>query len=187
MLYLNTRTTQPQIGMSVQPGTLEMHSKPPELDMKSKPAQANVWPSAVKVDIDTTACREAYGLKSTAVLVAEEAKKGFQLAEEGTAKRARIGTQLVNSATKMNVFAANEKAKLSQLPEALIGLAAVPDAKITVQPSVMKGKNEDGSVQVSSQPSSLDIQYTPATVKTYLDRESSVKMWTTEGKYDIYA
>jgi hypothetical protein len=51
----------------------------------------------------------------------------------------------------------------------------------------MKGKNEDGSVQVSLQPSSLAIQYTPPTVKTYLDRESSIKMWTTEGKYNIYA
>ena len=187
MLCLNIRTTQPQIGMSVQPGKLEMQSKPIELDMESKPAQANVWPSAVTVDLDTTASREAYGLKSTAVLVAEAAKKGLQQAESGTAKRARIGTQLLNNATKMNVFAANEKAKLSQLPESLIGLASVPDVKITVHPSEMKGKNEDGSVQVSLQPSSLAIQYTPPTVKTYLDRESSIKMWTTEGKYNIYA
>lgn len=187
MLCLNIRTTQPQIGMSVQPGKMEMHSKPPELDMKSKPAQANVWPSAATVDIDTTACRAAYGLKSTAVLIAEEAKKGFQQAEDGTAKRARIGTQLVNSATKINVFAANAKAELSQLPEDLIGLAAVPDAKITVQPSEMKGENDVGSLGVSFQITPVDMQYTPATVKTYLAREGSVKMWTTDGKYDIYA
>jgi len=187
MLCLNIRSTQPQIGITVQPGQMDMHSKQPELDMKSKPAQVNVWSSAVKVDLDTTACRATYGLKSTAVVVAETAKKAVQQAEEGTAKRARIGTQLVNNATKTNVFAVNAKADLSEMPEAKIGLAAVPDVKITVHPSEIEGKNDVGSLAVSFQITPVDVQYTPATVHTYLDRAGSVKIWATEGKYDIYA
>ena len=187
MLCLNIRTTQPQIGMSVQPGKMEMHSPQPKLNMKFKQAQAKVWPSAVKIDIDATACRAAYGLKSTAVVTAELAKKALQQAEAGTAKRARIGTQLVKNATKMNVFAANAKADLSKMPDSNIALASVPEAKITVHPSEMQGKNDVGSLDVSFQITPVDVQYTPATIHTYLDRESSVKMWATEGQYDIYA
>jgi hypothetical protein len=173
--------------MTVQPGQLDMHSAQPELDMKSKPAQADVWLSAVKVDLDTTACRATYGLKSTAAVVAEMAKKALQQAEEGTAKRARIGTQLVKNATKTNVFAANAKADLSEMPESKIGLAAVPDVKVTVHPSEIHGENDVGSLEVSFQIRPVDVQYTPAVVHTYLDRVGSVKIWATEGKYDIYA
>jgi hypothetical protein len=173
--------------MKVQSGQLDMHSAQPELDMKSKPAQSEVWSSAVKVDLDTTACRATYGLKSTAVVVAEMAKKALQQAEEGTAKRARIGTQLVKNATKMNVFAANARANLSEMPESKIGLATVPDVKITVHPSEIHGKNDIGSLDISFQIRPVDVQYTPSAVHTYLERAGSVKIWATEGKYDIYA
>lgn len=44
---------------------------------------------------------------------------------------------------------------------------------------------EQVSINVRTYP--VEFDYTPARVHLYLAQKPSVRMWTTEGRYDIYA
>lgn len=81
----------------------------------------------------------------------------------------------------------------SQLASAIakqryLEVQSIPDPVITVTPSTMQGNIDTGKDEVSIQTySSADVVMHPGQAEAYLEQKGSIRMWTTEGQYDIYA
>ena len=69
-----------------------------------------------------------------------------------------------------------------------IEVQSIPDPTITVTPSVVQGNIDTGKDEVSIQTyPTADVTFNPGKFEAYLEQQGSVRMWTTEGHYDIYA
>ena len=66
--------------------------------------------------------------------------------------------------------------------------AAIPDPVFTVTPSIVQGDIDTGKDEVTAETYAFaEGTFTPGQVQVYLEQAGSVRMWTTEGQYDIYA
>lgn len=189
MLCLNIRTTHPQLGLKREPERLEMKAPQPELKMRHELAQAGVSAGQPQMEIDSYQCRKLYGYKSTADIIAEAAQKGLRDAQQGTAKLVRDGIALMDGAGKRgsNMIARMALAEVKAFKDVQIGLAMMPQPKITITPGKIKGKNDVGSLKISAEVHPIERKYTPGRVTAYLAQRGDLRMWVTDGSYDIYA
>lgn len=189
MLCLNIRSKQAILGIDIQQGKLEMKAPQAQIRSERTPPQAGIWPEAATVEIDSTESRAAYGCKSISRIIAEFSQKGLQGVQEGTDRRAREGAQALRDGAKPNsrVLQRIARSKLAKREVMRIGLANVPLPTIRVTLGRMQGGNDPGSLKLDIQTFPLQTKYTPTRVNPYLKQEASVRMWATEGRYDIYA
>lgn len=188
MLCLNIRSTQPQIGLNVNHGVLDMKSRDADIQVEEhRPATVGIWPDSAVIEVDAAACRDVYADKRLTTMMREYAQKGLQALQEYTAKQAQIGTQFLKSGHKVDVPAMLAKQSVTESSNVEIGLANVPAPIITVRNNKMQGRIDPGSFKLKITEHPVENNYTPTTVKSYIEQQGSIRMWVTEGKYDIYA
>ena len=187
MLCLNIRTTYPVIGMHAQLSSIETKSPSAELHTQYQAADAAVWPSEAEVDIDQYPSRHAYGFSNLHDLGEQAAQDGFSGVQKGIDRRVREGNDFLHNGTKYNVVAAEERAKLVPRQDRVLVVGPVPKPTITVKPSEMQGSIDPGKDAVTIVPHEVETNYTPGILDIWLKDPGSVRMWTTEGQYDIYA
>ena len=187
MLCLNIRATNAMIGIKTEPGKLNQQSAPAKLSRDYEAPKAGIWPDYVKVDIDQYPCRKAYGYRTNWDSLHEFGQKGLQGVQEGVARRAREGTELLENGAKYNVIAAQAKRKITEHSDVRLQFQMIPKPEITVHIPEMRGNIDVGQDKMKIEPSSLKQEYTPTSVDTYIEQKQNLRMWTTEGKYDIYA
>lgn len=187
MLCLNIRSTNAMIGMQTTPGRLDMKSAPAELSRDYQAPRSGVWPDYATVDIDQYPCRKAYGYRTSWDSLHEFGQKGLQGVQEGVARRAREGTELLENGAKYNVFAAIARREITKRGDAKLEFQMIPKPEITVDIPKMRGDIDVGKDKMTIKANPVDFNYTQANVDTYLKQKNSLRMWVTEGRYDIYA
>lgn len=165
---------------------MDMQSAPPEMSRDYQAPRAGIWPDYVKVDIDQYPCRKAYGYRTNWDSLHEFGSKGLQGVQEGIARRAREGTELLKNAAKYNVFAEQARRKITENKSRIIEFQLIPEPDITVDVPEMRGEIDVGRDKMKISAPSLELSYTPAKVETYIKQKNNLRMWVTEGKYDIY-
>jgi len=194
MLCLNIRSTLPRIGMHTQqPWVEEASVNPAKLSTEYVAPRSNIWPSGAKIDIDSYPSRHSYGAKKMKDLTAEFGQAGLSGVREGTSGRTQEAWDMIeNGATKRagNYVARQAWSHVAKEinRQRHIVVQAIPDPVITVTPSTMQGDIDTGKDEVTIQTyPTANVKAHPGKVEVYLQQKGDIRMWTTEGQYDIYA
>ena len=193
MLYVNVRHTLPRIGLHTQLATLSSHVRPAELHTTYVAPRADVHATQVKIDIDSYPSRHAYGASTMEDFTRENGQQGLADIQQATSSHTQAAWDVIENGARpggSSEIINQAKSKLADqiAKQRYIEVQAIPDPTITVTPSVVQGNIDTGKDEVSIQTyPSADILVHPGQAETYLEQKGSIRMWTTEGQYDIYA
>lgn len=191
MLYVNVRTTNPQIGIRTQQPTVETPLRQPELHTQYRPPSSGLAATQVEINIDQYPSRKAYGYLNHADYARTRQEEGFQGLAENIKKCVQQTDQMITSGARdgSNIIARQARQAITEFfsdqPE--IELKTIPSPTIKVIPSQIKGQTDIGENKVSIQTFPAENKGHPGKAETYLAQKGNVRMWVTEGKYDIYA
>ena len=192
MLRLNIRQTQPLIGIQTQLGKLEAHSVPATVDLETKQASSDAHWTQPSVEIDTYESRHAYGFTNNADFAREHGEKGFSDLKTTTSKWTQEAWDNIDNGGKPGHAPVEDRydselaRKIKQ--ERHIVAELIPDPKISYTPVKTEGASYPGSTTEHVETEAFaKTHFTPGQVEIYLKQKPSVRMWVTEGKYDIYA
>lgn len=189
MLYLNIRTTYAQIGMRTTPSSVETPLHPAELHTHYRPPSSGLAATQVEIDIDQYPSRKAYGFLKPGDYTQKRQQEGQEGLRENIDKCVQQMNDMLDNGARSNVIAKQAKQAITDffLKDTNIELEPIPPPKITVTPSRIKGSTDVGEDKVSIQTFPAENKGHPGKVETYLAQKGSVRMWVSEGKYDIYA
>lgn len=191
MLYLNIRTTQPQIGMHSEPSSVETPLHPAELHTTYRAPSSGLAATQVEIEINQYPSRKAYGFLNHDDYAKQLGEKGMQDIKEAIARHVRNNEDMIKNGAKKGSHILAHQARqvvmdfLTRQPK--LEFELIPPPEITVIPSRIKGQTDVGEDKVSIQTFPAENKGHPGRVETYLAQKSNVRMWVTEGKYDIYA
>lgn len=192
MTYLNVRHTLPQLGWQARSFKLQTSMTQPEMSGRRREASANLGATQVRIDIDSYESRKAYGFRKDADLCADFKNAGLSGVKRGTSRRSGEAWQAIENAAKPNAnfFQKQDKGKIeAEIKEKKeIELKPIPRPKITVYPAEIKGSPDLGehSIDIRSEPFAT-FDYEPGSIDYQMKVEGSIRMWTSIGRYDIYA
>ncbi len=185
MLHLDLQITNIRLQMTTDRGKVDASCSQPKDKGTYQAPQNKLIVTPVKVEIDSTACREAWGCYTTAALSQKLAQAGKKAVESGIARRMRQGRQVMENGAKtdaiVNVNWENMLPKKGELR-----LADVPPPKITVIPSKIEGEIKPGKIQIDIKPGKYNFNFKPAKVQMAVKQYASVKV-TVAGNYSIKA
>lgn len=186
MLCLNIKTTNLILNMKTDPGKVDPNMPEPTSKGEYKAPSANLHVEAAKVEIDSRQSRQAVGLYTDKAFNQKMASLGKQKLAQGIARRMQEGRQIRNDGPHANVIAQISRGKMIPQPKQLT-VASMPAPKITVIPAKVEGNIDPGvsKMQITAGQYKLDFQ--PAKVNISVKQYSSIRMWTSQNKYDTYA
>lgn len=193
MQYLNIRHELPQIGVRQQQAMgIKNGFEPAEMHHDYELPVADMAASLVKVDINQYPSRKAYGFLNNTDFAIKYGQKGQQDIQETTSKHTQQGWDFAKNGAvpSKNPLVAHAKSDFwSQVVQWPKWVAQdIPDPEFTVTPSEIKGQMDVGYDRYNITPvEHADIQIQTGSAETYIATEGSIRMWTTEGHYDIYA
>lgn len=193
MKYVNIEQTLPQIGIRQQQAMgISNGYEPAEMHWDYEPPLSDMGWSQVKVDIDTYQSRTAYGYLNNTDFARTYGQQGFQDLAQATSRHTQNGWDMAKNGAKPGRNQIVQQAKSSFMNEVVQWpqwvAKDIPDPEYTVHPSQIKGQMNVGHDRYSIQPATganIDIQTGEA--ETYIATEGSIRMWTTEGHYDVRA
>lgn len=191
MLRLNIRHTDTRIGIHTQLSTLSAHPKPAELHTDVEPAQSGIGFTQATIDINSYPSRHSYGFTTMGDFTKDRGQKGLSDVKSSISKHAQATWDVIdNGARKGDYQVSRAKSRFwsNVSKQRYIVAQAIPDPEITVHPSEIVGEPYLGKNQIHiDADSQAEVSYNPGGVETYIKQKGSIRMWTTEGKYDIYA
>ena len=193
MLCLNIRSTYPRIGLHTQLGQLDNQMRPAQLHTDYQAPRANVHATLVKVDIDQYPSRHAYGSSTMGDFAAANEQQGLADVQEGVSERTQGAWDNVENGAKPGgqsrpIACIKNQIQQKIAQQRYLVAAAIPDPVFTVTPSIVQGDIDTGKDEVTAETYAFaEGTFTPGQVQVYLEQAGSVRMWTTEGQYDIYA
>lgn len=194
MLYLNIRSTQPMIDMHTQLGKLEAHSTPARLSTENRQARSNMGCTQMTIDIDQYPSRHSYGYSNHDDFAREHGSQGFSDVAQSISGHTQDAWQIIDQAarpgahTLQDISYGEVTAFINKGKNRHIVAEHIPDPKLTVHPSELKGTPDPGDVTVHIDTDAFaQTHFTPGQVQTYLKQKGNVEQWVTEDHYDIYA
>lgn len=190
MKCLNIRTTNAEIGQRTQHGRFDMQQKQPQVYTGDKaPYKLQLHTSQVKVEFSLDNFWNSIGKMDWLPFNRKQSSISRQRAAAGTERRAREGTELMEAGGRdRSVFARQALANVSTIPDnrqIVIKQPAPPDFRVT--PGRVDVNMPNGDPEIRVEPGTTSYHYNPGKAETYLKQKQSIRMWVTEGKYDIYA
>lgn len=193
MKYVNIDQQLPRIGIRQQQAMgLKNGYVPAEMHRDYEPPLADMGVSLVKVDIDFYPCRKAYGYLNNTDFAQTYGQKGQQDIAAATSRHTQEGWDMAKNGAKPGesiIGRQNRSHFWNQVVKWPTWVAKdIPDPVFTVTPSEIKGQMNVGHDKYSIKPqakANIDIRVGEA--ETYIATEGSIRMWTTEGHYDIQA
>lgn len=147
MNVLKITTTPIKLSMTSQRARLESQIPSPEAGIIQTPGRLQMRSESIKVDIDTSHSRASMGFRTAKGLMQDAAQAGARAAADATAQYSRTGTQMMQIQDGVTVADIMKNQMLSQT-NVTTGIRFIP----SVGPDI------------SWEPASLDIDYTPAQV-----------------------
>ena len=193
MLYVNVRHALPRIGLHTQLATLSSHVRPAELHTTYVAPRADVHATQVKIDIDSYPSRHAYGASTMEDFTRENGQQGLADIQQATSSHTQAAWDVIENGARpggSSEIINQAKSKLADqiAKQRYIEVQSIPDPTITVTPSVVQGNIDTGKDETSIQTyPTADVTFNPGKFEAYLEQQGAVRMWTTEGQYDIYA
>ena len=193
MLYVNVRHTLPRIGLHTQLATLSSHVRPAELHTTYVAPRADVHATQVKIDVDSYPSRHAYGASTMEDFTRANGQQGLADIQQATSSHTQAAWDVIENGARpggSSEIINQAKGKLANqiAKQRYIEVQSIPDPTITVTPSVVQGNIDTGKDEVSIQTyPTADVTFNPGKFEAYLEQQGTVRMWTTEGQYDIYA
>ena len=193
MLCLNIRSTYPRIGLHTQLASLDSHMRPAQLSREYRAPRADVGVTQVRIDIDSYPSRHVYGNTSHGDFAAEYGQQGIQDVQEGNSSHTEnawdnIENGAVPGGPTRQVAQAESRVDNQISQQRYLAAEHIPAPTITVTPSSVQGDIDTGKDEVTAQTYAFaDVAFNPGKVDVYLQQQGNVRMWTTEGQYDIYA
>ena len=187
MLCLNIRSTYARIGMHTKQGYFDIQQPPAEMHLGKPPAKLDLKSTQCRTEIDRSQFWASLGNDSILRLSAKWAREAQQLGQQGIGRIASEGDQIAEAGGRdSGVFASIARANIQ--PEEKEVIFKRPDpAKITFIPGKVENRTQVEPLDATIRPQAVKLNYNRAKVEIYLDHKQSVRMWTTEGKYDMYA
>lgn len=194
MLYLNIRHQLPTAAARSQPVRLERAvARPAELHATNRLPRTEVHPTGGTLSINTYPSRRAYGFASMPDVMAGLKQKGEQSIAAFTSERTQAAWDVIDNGAKQHQDYQAQKAKQKLHSELMeqkkLTLAIVPNPEIHWTQGEVEGEVDKGdiSVDIQTKKDGADISWKPGSFEGYLKDRGYLRMWTSEGHYDVYA
>ena len=167
--------------------------RPAQLHTEYQAPRADVGATQARVDIDQYPSRHAYGNSTMGDFTAANGQQGLQDIQQQTSTHTQNAWDNIENGAKKGGQSrpiAQIKGQLQQqmAQQRYLAAEAIPDPTIRVTPSVVQGDIDTGKDEVTAETYAFaEGTFTPGQVQVYLEQAGAVRMWTTEGQYDIYA
>lgn len=187
MRCLNIRSTYAQIGMRTQQGYFDIKQPKAEMHLGKPPAKLDLKTIPGRMEINRDKFWASLGNDSILRLSAKWAQEARQRGQEGISRMAREGDQIAAAGGRdSGVFVSIARSNIQ--PEEKEVILKRPDPpEITYIPAKVENRTRVEPLDATIRPQAVEFNYHRAKVNTYLDRKQSIRMWTSEGKYDMYA
>lgn len=190
MKCLNIRSVYAQIGQRTEQGRMEIHSELPQVYTgDSAPYKLEIHTTQLRIDFDLTNFWNSIGKMQWNAFGDKQNSIASQKATEGTQRRAREGRELMEAGGRDHkVIARQSLAYANTIPDdktIVIKQPAAPVFKVSL--GEYQNDTPYGEARIQADLKPVESSYQEGTAETYLDKKQSIRMWVTEGKYDIYA
>ncbi|MDP4179499.1 MAG: DUF6470 family protein [Bacillota bacterium] len=182
--------TYAKIGIETTPSNLEIKTNNAKLEIQSKRPKVNIHTEAPRVQIDQYECFASSGLKGPLDLTRDAAQRGYESALEYTGKLAEDGDRL--AAIEKGGKPIVEIAVRDSNPEHEFGMVTMPAVgpKISVTGSIEidpenTSEGVNNGVDGEFTPGEVNINFTPAKVRTYMAQYASVDIKYQDNKVDV--
>ncbi|MBC5637899.1 hypothetical protein H8S33_13900 [Ornithinibacillus sp. BX22] len=161
-----------RISMMTQPAKQEIRQPKADLFIQQPHAELSMRTIPSKLTIDQTQAWADMNLKSAPQSIEEFAQLGMQGAQEGTARRATQGTELMKIENNNNpiVSQAVQNAYRPQRPLGIQFIPSVFSVKINYQPSEVEIDIKPNKPIIETQVNKPELNYTPGSVDVSLDQ-----------------
>ena len=193
MLCLNVRSTLPRIGIHTQLASLETHVRPAELHTEYQAPRSNQTLSQPTIDIDSYQSRTAYGYRTMSDFMSEAAQQGLSDVQSGTSSHTEAAWDMIENGSVPQgssyiVSQISSKVDAQIARQRYLEVSSIPKPNINITPARLQGDIDPGKDETTAQTyGKADVTFKPGSFEIYLEQQGSIRMWTTEGKYDIYA
>lgn len=192
MLYLNIRHTLPRIGINMHISTLSSRIVKPKPQGDYQAPRSNLGYSQPSLEINSYPSRHSYGHSTMIDFARQYGGQGLSDVKQTTSKHAQDTWDIIDNASRKgrDIFAEQAHRRLSSevSKQRTLVAQAIPDPEVTMHPSELHGETDPGHHSVKIETSSTaDVKYNPGKFEIYLQDRGSIRMWTSEGHYDIYA
>jgi hypothetical protein len=185
MLLLNIRQQYAKLGLDIQDPALKLRTTQPKIEMATQAATVEIHQQPGVLEIDQTPCRYSIGLKNLHDFSRDNAEEGKQRAQEAIVKIAEEGDRLAQIEKKGNPIAEMGAEAIVEEPKE-ITWAHIDAPIINYQPGKVEYNPIRGRVDLQLQRGTVDNESQRGTVEGYIAQRQSIRMWTTENKYDLY-
>ncbi|AST93341.1 hypothetical protein BC6307_19770 [Sutcliffiella cohnii] len=156
--------------------TLEIEQPQATIDIQQPHAEVSMQTIPSKLTIDQTQAWEDMGLKHIFRSIEEEAKKGHQHVQEGMARRASDGDELMKIENKYNALTEISKRNgTRKMHEFNIGFIPSPfSVKIDYQPSELNVDVKVNKAIINSHANKVNLTYQPGSLDFEIKQYNSI-------------
>lgn len=169
-----------QIGIRTTPGKQEIAQPKAELTIEQPPADMQIRTVPGKLKIDQTKAWEDMDLMSILKRNEKFAQEGMQAAQEGTARRAEQGTELMKIEKGGNPLI-DHAVNAAFKPQKRLGIKFIPSSfsvRIDYEPSRVDIQVQPNKPVIQATPQKVIHHYEPGHVEIYMQKYPSLKIET---------
>lgn len=184
MKILNVDTQPIKIEMNSQKASLNLQPIEPQIKLETEAARFEIHQPKGDLQIDSTAFRDSYGIKSLQAFVHDKAQEAKSIGLEGIAEIVEEGNRMGQIGSGEDVIA--EIARDSSYPP--IGeLTWAPLAKpeIHYRANHPQIKYIDGSLDLKLERGHVETAFQPGKVNVSVAQYPSIRKWISENKVDL--
>lgn len=190
MKCLNIRSTYAQIGQHTEQGKMDTEAPLPRTYIGDKePYKLDIHTTQLRIEFDLTDFWNSIGKMEWKTFEKKQSSIAKQKATEGTERRAREGRELMEAGGRDHkVISRQSLAYANTIPDDKTIILTMPaPPKFNVILGEYQNNTEYGKARVDADLKPVETNYQPMETETYLKQKQDIRMWVTDGKYDIYA
>jgi hypothetical protein len=186
---LNIRQEYSKIDLNINDAKLDLKnaSAPAKMDANTQAAVLEITREKGGFEITSYPCRYARGFKNIMDFTRDNAQEGMKAIQEFTASIVDKGTQMTLGVGKNIVGQVAYSNFMKDKSTWAISLEYVPKPDINYIEDDLNISYTMGSTNLSVEQSKVENNTQQGSIEVLLTQRESIRMWVTQGKYDIYA
>ena len=184
-IRLHYEAQQAKLDIQTRPRIFELKTTAPQIQLNTKAAQVEITSRPYgTMEIDQSPCRASYGIKNHTEFMHDVAELGRQTALEAVGRIAQEGDRMaaIESHEDAIINIATEST-YSEMPS--ITWAPIANPIIRYTPNPPQFNPVPGSVELSLDRGTVDINYQPAKVEGRMIKYQNIRYWTTGANIDL--
>jgi hypothetical protein len=183
LLRLNLETQPIKLNYSIKNAAYEAHSTPAALNMHTQPVIVEIKQPQGELSIDSRPFYASLQIYDSATFARKNAELGKETALETIGKIAEEGDRLGKIESGENAVANIAKDKLLTPPPD-VTFAPLNPPSVTYKANPPEFHVIPARVDVDYIPGKFDVTYQPGSFSLHITQYPSIKMWTSDNKYD---